>query len=153
MSFLIIQSDDVFMNVLLRDRKSCNGGGIRWEKLTQWVDLQVCEEQVFIQIEESHDEAGQDPAERFHPSLITYQSIVIQISDIQKSKRDFKMRISSSFHLCKIWLENRFTCIHRSFAIRFSSDRRYKYRSLMCGDESNEKSGCCAFVKWSYLKI
>lgn len=29
---------------------------------TQGVDLQVCEEQIFIQVEESHNEVGQDPA-------------------------------------------------------------------------------------------
>lgn len=41
-----------------------------WEKTnqknkpTQWIDLQICEEQVLIQVEEPNDKAGQDPAER-----------------------------------------------------------------------------------------
>lgn len=30
---------------------------------TQWVDLQVGEEKFLVQVEEAHDEVGQNPAE------------------------------------------------------------------------------------------
>jgi len=39
---------------------------LRKRKPTQWIDLQVGEEEVLIQVEEPDDEAGQDPAERRH---------------------------------------------------------------------------------------
>lgn len=41
-------------------------GGGREEKPTQWIDLQVREEQVVVQVEEPNNEVGQDPAERWH---------------------------------------------------------------------------------------
>lgn len=42
------------------------------EERTQWVDLQVREEQFFIQVKESNDESGQDSAERRHSTHETY---------------------------------------------------------------------------------
>lgn len=42
------------------------GSGIYRIKHTQWVDLQICEEQVLIEIKEPNDETGQQPAERQH---------------------------------------------------------------------------------------
>lgn len=36
----------------------------RAKKQTQWIDLQVGEEQILVQVEEPHDEAGQHSAER-----------------------------------------------------------------------------------------
>lgn len=41
-------------------------GGGGEEKPTQWIDLQVREEQVVVQVEEPNNEVGQDPAERWH---------------------------------------------------------------------------------------
>lgn len=43
-------------NVNVKKKKS--------KPLTHWIDLQVREEQVLIQVEEPDNEAGQDPAER-----------------------------------------------------------------------------------------
>lgn len=42
------------------------GDLIKTKQPTQWIDLQVCEEQVLIQVEEPNNEAGQDSAERQH---------------------------------------------------------------------------------------
>lgn len=44
------------------------------QKPTQWIDLQVREEQLLVQVEEPDNEVGQDPAERRHVSHKTVVS-------------------------------------------------------------------------------